>query len=196
MRTSSTITAGLFATLLLVTASSCESWLDPKDDSKAIFNPWRSLTAGDMAAISRRTSILSRLRPDLAWLGDTLSAALQAERAMLISENVSTGLTGPFYSTGLLRHARNVSEASAEYDVVLLNDPANPTDFIVLHVAGSSPTFAPDSISGTNGGSPGLVRATFSISTVNRSTCGEDRLGGSVSRSSRSAEPPAHPARI
>jgi len=114
--------------------------------------PGTGLSATESAQLIARIQQIAPLHPELAWLADSVSVVLGAGTEPT-TVDISTDLaTGPFYAVALHRAFVRSTTSFATYDVIAFNDPANPTDFIIVDGWGSaSGTTPPASVSGTFG---------------------------------------------
>jgi hypothetical protein len=120
------------------------------------------LSAAQAAAIRTRIVQLAPVHPELAWLADTIS--LVVGTGIEVSQvDVTTNIgEGPFYAVALQRTIRAGSANSAAFDVILFNDPSNPTDFIIASgwINPNTNTDSPTSVTGS-------FESPTAISTVN-----------------------------
>ncbi|HEX7020286.1 MAG TPA: hypothetical protein VF159_09765 [Gemmatimonadaceae bacterium] len=111
------------------------------------------ISATESATLIARVKQIAPVHPDLAWLADSASIVL-GTGAQLTPVDLSTDLAaGPFYAVALHRAFSRSTSSFATYDVIAFNDPANPTDFLIVDgwssVSGSTP---PASVTGAFGG--------------------------------------------
>lgn len=120
------------------------------------------LSAAQATAIRTRIVQLAPVDPSLAWLADSIGMVVAGGVEVEQVPVTTTTGTGPFYAVSLQRTIRTSSTASAAFDVIMFNDPSNPTDFIVVS-GWTNP--------GINGNPPTSVSGTFgsptATSTVN-----------------------------
>jgi hypothetical protein len=100
-----------------------------------------------------RITQLAPVHPELSWLADSANLVLRSGAEVDII-NLSTDLgNGPFYAVGLQRAVVNSANSFATFDVIVFNDPSNPTDFIIVDgYASGTGTTPPQSASGSFGG--------------------------------------------
>ena len=110
------------------------------------------LSADQAATVKSRIVQLAPVHPELAWLADSISLVI-GTGVQVDSVGLTTDLgSGPFYAVGLQRAITTSVNASATFDVILFNNPSNPTDFVIVDGwAQSSTTTAPTAISRTLG---------------------------------------------
>ncbi|MGH7623902.1 MAG: hypothetical protein ACREOJ_01120, partial [Gemmatimonadaceae bacterium] len=117
------------------------------------------LTQAEVSALESQVTKLAPVFPELAFLADSVSVVLQAG-AEADPVDITTDLgAGPFYAVGLQRAFSNGATSFTTFDFIAFNDPANPTDFIIVdgYAPGDGPT-TPQSASGSFGdASSGIV---------------------------------------
>lgn len=154
------------ATLLalgLAMLTSCR--LDPYAGNENVIPQGNSVHLNDalIDVITARTALIAQGRPELAWLGDTLSRALREGRSLEVANIHSDFTTEPFYGMGVHRRSASDSSSRVMFDVVFLTNPTDPRDFIILHADSVGPKF--DWIDEAGGtwakGAPANVRATI-----------------------------------
>jgi hypothetical protein len=111
------------------------------------------LSAAQATAIKARIVQLAPLHPELSWLADTIS--LVVGTGLEVNQvDVTTNLDdGPFYAVALQRTIRAGAANSAAFDVILFNDPSNPTAFIIANgwTNPNTNTESPSSVTGEFG---------------------------------------------
>jgi len=117
------------------------------------------LTQAEATALDSQVTKLAPVFPELAFLADSVSVVLQAgAEADPVAITTDLG-SGPFYAVGLQRAFSNGATSFTTFDFIAFNDPANPTDFIIVdgYAPGDGPT-TPQSASGSFGdASSGIV---------------------------------------
>lgn len=122
------------------------------------------LTAAQSTTIRSRIAQLAPVHPELAWLADTIqyvvNAGVDAQQVTLTTDLAS----GPFYAVSLQRMITTSFSKSAAFDVILFNDPSDPTDFVIASgwTNPGNVATSPTSVSGSFG-------APTATSTVNAS---------------------------
>jgi hypothetical protein len=111
------------------------------------------LSAAQATAIRSRIVQLAPVHPELAWLADTISLVVGTGIEVSQVDLTTDADDGPFYAISLQRTIRSGTANSAAFDVILFNDPSNPTDFIIANGwtnpnSGEAP---PATVSGTFG---------------------------------------------
>ena len=113
-----------------------------------------TLSATQASAIRDRVIQLAPVHPELAWLADSIQLVIMGG-AEVQQVAVTTGLGGdPFYAVSLQRTIRTSFSGTAAFDVILFNNPSNPTDFIIVNGwinPGGTNTTPPTSVTGTFG---------------------------------------------
>ena len=122
-------------------------------DSTAPHGPAVTLTAAQATVLMARITELAPVHPELAWLADSANLVLKSgAEADVISITTDLG-AGPFYAVGLQRGVQVSSIAFSTFDLIVFNDPSNPTDFIIVDGFTSGTFTPPTSASGAFGGS-------------------------------------------
>ena len=133
---------------LLTGACTNDDPAGPEDDGSIV------LTPAQVTAIRERVVELAGENADIAWLADTIDIIVSAG-VVATEVDVTTvpGVPLPFYAVSLQRTITTASSASAAFDVILFNDPSNPTEFIIANGwinPGDNDT-PPTTVSGTFG---------------------------------------------
>lgn len=114
------------------------------------------LSPAQVTAIRNAVVELAGVDAELAWLADTIDIIVSAG-VTATEVDVTTDLAdGPFYAVSLQRTITTNTTATAAFDVILFNNPSNPTDFIIANgwINPGSGDTPPTTVSGTFG-SPG-----------------------------------------
>lgn len=123
------------------------------------------LSSAQATAIRNRIVQIAPIHSELAFLADTI--ALVVGTGLEVSQvDVTTNADdGPFYAVSLQRTIRAGTANSAAFDVILFNDPSNPTAFIIANgwTNPNTNTDSPTSVSGTFGSpsATSIVNAHF-----------------------------------
>lgn len=114
--------------------------------------PSIKLSAAQAATVKTRITQLAPVHPELAWLADSISLVIKTG-VEVDSVDVTTDLgAGPFYAIALQRAIATSTNATATFDVILFNNPSNPTDFIIADGWSQLPVKTPPtSVSGVFG---------------------------------------------
>jgi hypothetical protein len=114
--------------------------------------PSIKLSAQQAATVTSRITQLAPVHPELAWLGDSISLVIKTG-VEVDSVDLATDLgAGPFYAIALQRAITTSINATATFDVILFNNPSNPTDFIIADGWSQLPVRTPPtSVSGAFG---------------------------------------------
>src|SRR5690242_11333950 len=90
------------------------------------------LTAAQATAIKNRVVQLAPVHPELSWLADSVALVIGAG-VEVNQVDVTTNLPGgPFYAVALQRTIRTSFSGASTFDVIMFNDPSNPTDFMIV----------------------------------------------------------------
>ena len=111
------------------------------------------LTEAQASALMTRITQLAPVHPELSWLADSADLVLRSGAEVdIVNLNTDLG-TGPFYAVGLQRAVVNPSNSFGTFDIIIFNDPSNPTDFIIVDgYASGTGTTPPQTASGSFGG--------------------------------------------
>jgi hypothetical protein len=121
-------------------------------DSTAPHGPAVTLTAAQATVLMARITELAPVHPELAWLADSANLVLKSgAEADVISLTTDLG-AGPFYAVGLQRGVEVSAIAFSTFDLIVFNDPSNPTDFIIVDGFMSGTGTPPTSVTGSFGG--------------------------------------------
>jgi hypothetical protein len=122
-------------------------------DSTAPHGPAVTLTAAQATVLMARITELAPVHPELAWLADSANLVLKSgAEADVISLTTDLG-AGPFYAVGLQRGVQVSDIAYSTFDLIVFNDPSNPTDFIIVDGFMTGPAGPPPiSVTGAFGG--------------------------------------------
>ena len=118
------------ALAVFVVAAACS-------DSKGIIEPEPEsgdieLSAAQATAIKNRIVQLAPLHPELSWLADSISLVIGAG-ATIDEVPVTTNLgDGPFYAVSLQRAITTSFSGSSAFDVIMFDNPSNPTNFMIV----------------------------------------------------------------
>lgn len=125
------------------------------------------LSAQQAATVTSRITQLAPVHPELSWMADSISLVIKAG-VEVDSVGISTSLgVGPFYAIALQRSITTSSTSSASFDVILFNNPSNPTDFIIADGWSRSSTRTPaTSVAGSFGASSGNSSVTAHLFQV------------------------------
>jgi hypothetical protein len=121
-------------------------------DSTGPHGPAVTLTAAQATVLMARITELAPVHPELAWLADSANLVLRSgAEADVISLTTDLG-AGPFYAIGLQRGVQVSAIAFSTFDLIVFNDPSNPTDFIIVDGFISGTGTPPTSVTGAFGG--------------------------------------------
>jgi hypothetical protein len=99
-----------------------------------------------------RITELAPVHPELAWLADSANLVLKSG-AEADAIPITTDLaTGPFYAVGLQRGVQVSFSTYSTFDLIVFNDPSNPTDFIIIDGFITGTGTPPTSVNGSFGG--------------------------------------------
>ena len=123
-------------------------------DTTGPHGPTVTLTAAEATILMARITELAPVHPELAWLADSANLVLRSGAQADVIPLTTDLAPGPFYAVGLQRGVQVSAIAFSTFDLIVFNDPSNPTDFIIVDgfmtgTAGPPPTSA----SGAFGGS-------------------------------------------
>src|SRR5262245_51217613 len=102
---------------------------DPESPSP---NGTIQLSAAQAALIRPSLVQLGPVHPELAWLADTIALVVGTGIEVAPVEVTTSSTSDQFYAVALQRTIRAGTANSAAFDVILFNDPSNPTDFIIV----------------------------------------------------------------
>lgn len=121
-------------------------------DSTGPHGPSVTLTAADATVLLDRITQLAPVHPELAWLADSANLVLKSgAEADLIPITTDLG-AGPFYAVGLERGVQVSFSSYSTFDLIVFNNPSNPTDFIIVDGYMTGTGAPPTSASGDFGG--------------------------------------------
>jgi hypothetical protein len=121
-------------------------------DNTGPHGPTVTLTAAEATVLMARITELAPVHPELAWLADSANLVLKSgAEADVISLTTDLG-AGPFYAVGLQRGVQVSAIAFSTFDLIVFNDPSNPTDFIIVDGFMSGTGTPPTSATGAFGG--------------------------------------------
>ena len=108
------------------------------------------LSAAQATAIKTRIGQLAPIHPELSWLADTIALVVGTGIEVSQVDITTNASDGPFYAISLQRTIRAGAANSASFDVILFNDPSNPTDFIIASgwINPNSNTTPPTTVTG------------------------------------------------
>jgi hypothetical protein len=99
-----------------------------------------------------RITELAPVHPELAWLADSANLVLKSgAEADVISLTTDLG-AGPFYAVGLQRGVQVSFSTYSTFDLIVFNDPSDPTDFIIVDGFITGTGTPPTSVTGAFGG--------------------------------------------
>ena len=121
-------------------------------DSTGPHGPALTLTAAQATVLMARITELAPVHPELAWLADSANLVLKSgAEADVIPLTTDLG-PGPFYAVGLQRGVQVSASSFSTFDLIVFNDPSNPTDFIIVDGFMSGTGAPPTSVTGAFGG--------------------------------------------
>jgi len=121
-------------------------------DSTGPHGPAVTLTEAQATVLMARITELAPVHPELAWLADSANLVLRSgAEADVISLTTDLG-AGPFYAVGLQRGVQVSFSTYSTFDLIVFNDPSNPTDFIIVDGFESGTGTPPTSVTGAFGG--------------------------------------------
>jgi hypothetical protein len=137
------------------------------------------LSAAQANTIRSRIVQLAPVHQDLRWLADSISLVIGT--GVTVNEvELATNLgTGPYYAVSLQRTITTSFSAASSFNVIIFNDPSNPTDFLI--VGGwiqPGPGTPPTSVTGTFGTPTQNSIVTGHLLKVNGNTVTSWRVDG------------------
>jgi hypothetical protein len=122
-------------------------------DTTGPHGPTVTLTAAEATILMARITELAPVHPELAWLADSANLVLKSGAEADVIPLTTDLAAGPFYAVGLQRGVQVSAIAFSTFDLIVFNDPSNPTDFIIVDGFMSGTGTPPTSASGAFGGS-------------------------------------------
>jgi hypothetical protein len=90
------------------------------------------LSADQVAAVNSRITQIAASHPELAWLVDSVNVVLKTGVEVDSLALVTDVGTGPFYGVGIQRTFAGQTAAWTTFDLIMFNNPSNPTDFVIV----------------------------------------------------------------
>ena len=115
--------------------------------------PALTLTAAQATVLMARITELAPVHPELAWLADSANLVLRSGAEADVIPLTTDLAAGPFYAVGLQRGVQVSASSFSTFDLIVFNDPSNPTDFIIVDGYMTGTGTPPTSVTGAFGGS-------------------------------------------
>jgi len=132
--------AGLLVSSLFIIGCGSDSGTGPANTL--------TLDATQAATVMNRVIQIAPLHTEIAWLADSANLVLKSgAQADRIPVTVTTG-AGPFYAVGIQRRIQRATNPFSTFDLIVFNDPSNPTDFVIVDGFNTATGTPPTSTSG------------------------------------------------
>lgn len=136
------------ALVMLALVAACETSPSGPNTSGDV-----QLSASQSTALLARIGQIAPLHPELAWLGDSVAVVLGSGAAITPIELSTDLASAQFYAVGLQRAFVRVTDSFSTYDIIAFDNPASPTNFIIIDaIASASGATPPTSVTGAFGG--------------------------------------------
>jgi hypothetical protein len=120
-------------------------------DTTGPHGPTVTLTAAEATILMARITELAPVHPELAWLADSANLVLRSGAEADVIPITTDLAAGPFYAVGLQRGVQVSFSSYSTFDLIVFNDPSNPTDFIIVDGFMSGTGTPPTSATGAFG---------------------------------------------